>query len=166
MATPLTKALQQSNVDWVNSQPYRFNVAICLHLPDTYRSAQNGWSDSALRTKLRRFFNRLDSKVLKAAHRHGKKRVPRFIVLEKGAAVGWHAHALLSSETSKMSTEQLCMAVKLLWHEELGNPGTNGFHARLAWAKPAGDRYARYMTKSLYGPNATGIFDDMNTAFN
>lgn len=165
MATQQSEVLRQHNVQWLNSQPFAFDVAVCLHLPNAFRAEQRRWDERSLQIKLRRFFSRLDSQVLKAAHRHRKKRVPRFVVLEHSASVGWHAHAVLSSATSKMTAEQLCMAVKLVWLQELGQHANNGFVTRLAWAEPLRDSYDHYITKQLYGLTANGYFDEMNTTF-
>lgn len=160
MATQQSEKLREATTKWL--RPSVLNVAVALHVPNAFR-AQHGADERALQYKLRRFFTRLDRKVLKAACRHGKRKIPRFVVLENSKSVGWHVHALLSSKTSKFSAERLCTIIKLMWLDEFGNQACKGFERRLAWAQKARTRYARYMTKSLYGTNASAVFDEMNS---
>lgn len=91
MATQKSKALRQANTDWL--KPYHFDVGICLHLPNAYR-ALDGASERTLQYKLRRFFTRLDRKVLKSACRKRHAKIPRYVVLEHSPALGWHVHAV------------------------------------------------------------------------
>jgi len=149
-----TRALRQVNAYWFGSLPYRLDVAVALHLPKAFR-ADRGASERAFQYKLRHFFTRLDRKVLKSACRKRKEKIPRFVVLEHSASLGWHMHALLSSETSNFNSQQLCMTIKLMWLEEFGQSSLKGFEPHMAWAEPAIDGYDNYMSKDLYGPQAS-----------
>lgn len=102
-----------------------------------------------LEKKLHYFFNRLDRQVLKSAHRRRKQRINRTVVLECKPSVGWHAHALLSSQGTRVGTEKLCTMVKLLWLEELGEYRHEWSAPRLAWAEPNDGDYGGYLTKHL-----------------
>lgn len=149
---------------WFKQQPFRFDVAVALHVPKAFRTTW-GADEYALQLKLSRFLTRLDRKVLKAACRHRKQKIPRYVVLEHSPAVGWHVHALFSSETSRFSTEQLCTVIELMWLAEFSATTLKGFEPYLGYAKPVTGGYANYMGKKLYGPHATGIFDDRNSVF-
>lgn len=134
---------------WIATQRHQFDVAVCLNVPSSLRQDEKGWDDKWLEKKLHYFFNRLDRQVLKSAHRRRKQRIPRFVVLETKPSVGWHAHALLSSQGTRVGTEKLCMMVKLLWLEELGHYRHDWSAPRLAWAERNDGDYGAYLTKHL-----------------
>jgi hypothetical protein len=165
MATQRSRALQQAVATWLDNQAVSFDVAVCLHLPNQFR-AEHGASERTLQKALRRFFEKLDRKVLKSAHRRRKAKVPRFVILEHDDAVGWHMHALLSSSNTGYSTEQLSQTAKLLWIEEFARSTTNlSFEPYMAWAEPVQHGHANYITKNVFTPTPKAVFDDMNTVF-
>lgn len=165
MATAQSKLLQEAVTNWLDDQSVSFNVAVCLHLPNQFK-AEYGESERTLQKALRRFFEKLDRKVLKSAHRRRKAKVPRFVILEHDDAVGWHMHALLSSSNTGYSTEQLSQIVKLLWLDEFARSTTNlSFEPYMAWAEPVQHGHANYITKHVFTPKPKALFDDMNTAF-
>ncbi len=141
--------LRTATQSWINAQPDQFDVAICLHVPSSLRQDEKGWDDLWLEKKLHHFFKRLDWQVLRSAHRRRKQRIRRMVVLENTPAVGWHVHALLSTQGTPVSTEKLCTMVKLLWLEELGAYQHNWSAPRLAWAERNDGNYGDYLTKHL-----------------
>lgn len=158
------RALRQVNADWFRSLPARFDVAVSLHRPNAFR-AERGTSERAFQYTLRSFFTRLDRRVLRSACNKRGAKIPRYVVLENVPSLGWHMHAMLSSETGAYSAEQLCTTVKLMWLEEFAGSTLKGFEPYLGWAEVVTGGYENYLSKDLYGPHATAVFDEMNTVF-
>jgi hypothetical protein len=134
---------------WIDAPSHQFDVAVCLHVPSSLRQDEKGWDDIWLEKKLHYFFNRLDRQVLRSAHRRRKQRIHRVVVLEHAPSVGWHAHALLSSQDTGVGVEKLCNMIKLLWLEELGPYRHDWSAPRLAWAERNDGAYGAYLTKHL-----------------
>lgn len=156
------KALRQVNEAWFASLPFQLDVAVSLHMPNAFR-AERGKSERVFQYTLRSFFTRLDRRVLKSASTKRGAKIPRYVVLENSPSLGWHMHAMLSSETGPTSADQLCTTIKLMWLEEFAGSTLKGFEPYLGWAKVVTGGYANYMSKDLYGPQATAVFDDINT---
>lgn len=159
------KALRRANEAWFARLPYQLDVAVSLHMPNAFR-AERGKNARMFQYALRDFFTRLDRSVLKAASSKRGAKIPRYVVLENSPSLGWHMHGMLSSETGQMSGDQLCTTIKLMWLEEFSGSTLKGFEPYLGWAKVVTGGYANYMSKDLYGPHATAVFDDLNTELN
>lgn len=155
-----TKALELANADWFAS--HHFDVAVALHVPKAFR-ATHGPSERAFQFKLRHFFTRLDRKIMKSGCRKRSAKIPRYVALEYSATLGWHMHALLSSKTSRFSSQQLSTIINLMWLEEFGQSNLKGFEPHMVWAEPLLGGYDHYVSKKLFGPHATAVFDEMNT---
>jgi hypothetical protein len=148
-ATQRDLKLRAAAQNWIDSPVAGFDVAICLHVPSSLRQDEKGWDDLWLEKKLRFFFKRLDWKLFRSAYRRRKQKIRRFVVLENRPSVGWHVHALLSSQDTGVSVENLCDMIKLLWLEELGSYIHHWSAPRLVWAERNDGNYGAYITKSL-----------------
>lgn len=98
---------------------------------------------------LRRYFNKLDRRVFKSAHRRHGMRVERIVTLERTDAVGWHAHVLLKTPVH-MSRFTFRLLMQRLWLKEIkGFADQSRIQARLFWAEPISGNYLDYSTKHV-----------------
>ena len=132
--------------EWLLSSRHGWDVGICLHVPNSLRVAENGWDERWLQRRLSRFFNQLDRRIHKAAHRNRGVRVARCVALERTDLVGWHAHAMLATPTG-WQHEDFIQLMRKLWHEDLGSYRACRFENQLFWAEPISNNYGSYSTK-------------------
>jgi hypothetical protein len=149
MATKADLKLRKLHVDWINSQPYEFDLAVAWHLPNSFKAAYHAYDHLALSSNLRHYFNCLDTSVFKTAYKRKNIRLPRAIVLEHSDQVGWHAHGLISSHSSKLSRDALMELLKSKWHKHLGKHGKDNFSRYLTWVEPSDGFYAGYIAKNF-----------------
>jgi hypothetical protein len=146
--------------DWIKNTGVKWDVCATLHVPAAKRKAEQGWTADWLSNELRHYFNRLDRRIFKSAHRYHGARVKRFITLENGGGVGWHAHALLRTPAGVLQAEFIALADQL-WHEQQARYAAAHFQSRLSLIEPVTGNFAYYMIKSVHnGSNLNrGVLD-------
>lgn len=146
--------------DWIKNTGVKWDVCATLHVPEAKRKVEQGWTSDWLSDELRHYFNRLDRHILKSAHRYHGARVKRFITLENGEGVGWHAHALLRTPAGVQQAAFIALADQL-WHEQQARYTAEHFQSRLSLIEPLTGNFAYYMIKSVHnGANLNrGVLD-------
>ncbi|MFC3704866.1 hypothetical protein ACFOOL_08865 [Devosia honganensis] len=167
MATEADKKLRQQHVNWISNQPYDFDIAASWHLPMSYKAAYRANDHVAFSSCLRKYFNTLDASVFKSAYRRKRVRLPRAIVLEHTDGVGWHAHGVISTQSSNLREEQAIELITSKWHKHLGSFSRGSFSDRLVFAEPRTGPYVEYMTKELSAVDwkHSAKFDYQNSYF-
>ena len=163
--TQRISALKSATDNWVSEQDIVWDIAACWHLPLSDLKSDIENVEISVGKKLRRYFNTLDRRVLKARHKKGQ-RIKRFITLEHAESVGWHIHGILETPP-RIDTQQFIGAVKDTWIDCVSNDKIGLPHAHLAWCQHIVDRYPQYTTKQSFAPlhRARGTIDILNTYF-
>jgi len=144
------KEYRKTTIDWINGLPYNFCIAISLHLPNSYKSERHVWDSPALTKCLQYYFNCVDSKVLGSANRYKHLRVPRFITHEYKDTTGWHAHGLLSPDSTRLTAIEIMEHLETIWENKVLKEHKGGkLEKRLFYAEPVHGDYSAYITKSL-----------------
>jgi hypothetical protein len=144
-ASPATR-LRNATHDWITSEAGDLDIACCWHVPERVRAADKGWDELWLEKYMRRYLNKLDRRIYKAAHKNRGMRITRFITLEHGAGVGWHAHGLIGTP-EHMDQPSMCAAIEQLWRQHTGVYEENRrFEQRCVWVEP---KHADYLGYSL-----------------
>jgi len=149
--------------DWIKNTGVKWDVCATLHVPEAKRKAAQGWTADWLSDELRHYFNKLDRRIFKSAHRYHGARVNRFITLENSEGVGWHAHALLRTAVGMQQAAFISLADQL-WHAQQERYATACFQSRLSAIEPLHGNFAYYMIKSVHGgsDNSEGVLDLRN----
>lgn len=150
MRTLSDNILRENAHQWIVSQPYLFDTAVCLHLPRKYKFDNHAWDEISLTSNIRHFLNRVDRSILGAGYRHKKQKVPRVVTQEHAVGCGWHAHALFSAHAIGWTTATFVDRLKSIWECEFLKGYRGGkFEDRLFYAEPVHGDYAGYIIKSL-----------------
>ena len=149
--------------DWVQNAGVKWDVCATLHVPEAKRKAEQGWTADWLSNELRLYFNKLDRRIFKSAHRNHGARVHRFITLEKSEGVGWHAHALLQTPAGTGQTAFISLA-EHLWHGLQAQYAAAHFQSRLSVIEPITGNFSYYAIKSVHdgADNSKGVLDLRN----
>jgi hypothetical protein len=136
---------QKQYDNWLKTRNLTFDVAICLHTPNQLRVEERGFDEQWLSKKLTRYFNELDRKLFKSAHRKRNVRMKRLVVLGHTDNVGWHAH-VCAITPSDISPEKLLLTMNLLWlkHMKVSKFGNNTFTNKLFWGERTNAGYTHY----------------------
>ena len=150
---------------WLNIHAQTWNIAATWHFPNSIRAYYGGWYDPNWHSKeFRRYLNRVDRKIYKAAHKNGGQRLPRIIVLEDKERVGWHVHGLLTNpphldeaSTAHILTEE--------WKNYLKRFPSKKFEKHIIEIGPVRDEYLSYITKFTddTSDDPLGFIDGDNT---
>lgn len=135
--------------DWIKNTGVKWDVCATLHVPEGKRKAEQGWTAGWLSNELRHYFNKLDRRIFKSAHRNHGARVNRFVTLENSEGVGWHGHALLSTPSGMQQAAFVSLADQL-WHEQQARYTAAHFQSRLSLIEPVTGNFAYYMIKSVH----------------
>lgn len=131
--------------EWIKATDVTYDISICLHTPILLRVVERGFDELWLSRKLTRYFNELDRKLFKSAHRKRKLRMKRLVVLGHTDSVGWHAHVCVNTP-SGTSPEKLLIMMNLLWlkHMKVSKLGNNTFTQKLFWGERTNAGYTHY----------------------
>ena len=171
-----TKPETQAIHDWLQKNLHQFDLSITLDFHDAVRVELHAWDNIAHARLLRRYFNEIDRRVFKAAHRNRKLRVQRFVVLGHQIGVGWHAHALVSTP-SVIEQEALVRLLENRWHKltrRFAPQRNKSFDNRLFKCKPTHSDPLKYTCNhvtdfgerpaDIIGEFKQGMFDADNTS--
>lgn len=145
---------------WAQNAGVKWDVCATLHVAEAKRKAQQGWTADWLSAELRHYFNQLDRRIFKSAHRRHGTRVNRFITLENSDGVGWHAHTLLQTPEGMQQAAFIALADQL-WQAQQARYAAAHFQSRLSVIEPLHGNFAYYMIKSVHdgADNSTGVLD-------
>lgn len=149
--------------DWIKNAGVKWDVCATLHVAEANRKVAQGWTADWLSNELRYYFNRLDRRIFKSAHRYHGARVNRFVTLENSEGVGWHAHALLRTPAGIQQAAFIALADQL-WQEQQARYAAAHFQPRLSLIEPLSGKFSYYMVKSVHdGSNLNkGVLDLAN----
>ena len=149
--------------DWVQNTGVKWDVCATLHVPEAKRKAAQGWTADWLSDELRHYFNQLDRRVFKSAHRNHGARVYRWVTLENSDGVGWHAHALLRTPVGMQQAAFISLTDQL-WRAQLARYAAAYFQSRLSVIEPLRGNFAYYMIKSVHdgADDSRGVLDLRN----
>ena len=145
--------------NWLYTTGYDWRVACCWHVPQSMRNEQSGHSKEWLARQLSAYFNTLDKRIYKKIPVSKRPRLPRFIVLERSAGVGWHAHGLMENPPH-LSRDELTALLADTWENRVGRYCDGIFDRHLFWCEQRDRNYAQYSIKSaieLEGYNVDGV---------
>jgi len=143
-------------IEFAAGKPYRLDLGMCFHAPNSLRQAQKGWDDRWLQLLLSSFFTELDRRVFGGAS--CRRHTNRLVVLQKADGVGWHAHAQIMTP-KRFSQVEFAELAKEVWLAILGGKQTGPFQKPLFWSEPVADGHLPYMLTNL----DTNKVDEQNT---
>ena len=150
---------------WLSERSSLWNVAACWHVPDAMRAHYKGYDAHWLSKELTRYFNAVDRRIFKAAHKNRGARLPRIITLEHDDAVGWHAHGLLDCAEG-MNEDETIGILDPLWKRHTERFATGKFEKHISYFSYDNGNYLGYCLKRLGRQDDTqGILDTRNTYF-
>ena len=160
------KKLKEAQLRWLGEKSKYFNIAACWHVPSAMRTHYRGYDADWLAKELTRYFNKVDRRIHKAAHKNRGNRLQRIITLEHDDKVGWHAHGLLDCAFGMNEDETIAVLDKL-WKEHTDRFATNKFEKHLTYFSYDQGNYLQYCLKRLnrQDDKALGILDTKNTYF-
>jgi hypothetical protein len=163
--SPLTHAQRTriAELRWLNAHSQTWNIAVTWHVPYAMRAHYRGYNEDWLTRELRRYLNKVDRHIYKAAHKNRSVRLPRIITLEHTDTVGWHAHGIISnpSHLDEQTTQNI---LAKHWHKHVARFATERFEKRLFLAEPINSNYLDYITKHTKDLEGTkGFIDLANT---
>ena len=155
---------------WLSAHSQTWNIAVTWHVPEPMRAFYNGYNqrwryiEDWLSNELRRYLNKVDRHIYKAAHKNRSMRLPRIITLEHADTVGWHAHGLLTNppHLDEPTTQQI---LATHWHRHTARFATARFEQRLFWAEPVNGNYLGYITKHTKHLGGTLGFIDLSNTY-
>ena len=145
--------------NWLYTTGYDWRVACCWHVPQSMRNEQSGHSKEWLERQMSAYLNTLDKQIYAHIPVSKRPRLPRFIVLERSAGVGWHAHGLMENPPH-LSRHELTALLADTWENRVGRYCDGIFDQRLFWCEERDRDYAKYSIKSaieLEGYNVDGV---------
>ncbi len=149
--------------DWVKQKNIVWDVCATLHVPEAMRVVERGWTADWLSSLLSRYFNQLDRRIFKAAHRNREVRLHRWVTLEHSDGVGWHAHVLLQTPTIIDQAALITLAGDI-WHRRYAQYATAQFKSRLCVVEAVNGNFFYYANKSAHdtSDHSKGILDLRN----
>jgi len=156
--------IQQALQQWGGAPKLKWDISVTWHVPNSLRERNNGWDDRWHECEMRKYFNAVDRRIYKAAHKNRGQRVLRWMVMERAGGVGWHSHGLLQTPLH-MSHEAFIDELKSLWLKHCGMKNDERFKSRLFEAKLIESNFLGYTIKGIFGLNedADGVLDAHNT---
>ena len=145
--------------NWLYTTGYDWRVACCWHVPQNMRNEQSGHSKEWLERQMSAYLNTLEKQIYAHIPVSKRPRLPRFIVLERSAGVGWHAHGLMENPPH-LSRHELTALLADTWENRVGRYCDGIFDQRLFWCEERDRDYAKYSIKSaieLEGYNVDGV---------
>jgi hypothetical protein len=135
--------------NWPELNVADWDLAVCLHMPKVIQAEHGNQSRKALQQLLSRYFNRMDRRLFKSAHKRRGMRSDRFVVLEYSQKVGWHAHMLVRAPR-RFSAAKYKAFLQLFWLKFTEEQTNLTFRPHLFWAEAnLDDGYLRYCLKHV-----------------
>lgn len=140
-----------------------WDICATWHVPLEMKRDSFGWDDRRHEVEMRKYFNALDRRIYKAAHKNRGARVLRWVVMERAGGVGWHSHALLKTP-DHMSQQEFIDELCGLWNQHCGIKNGSRFQSHLFKAELVGGDFLGYTVKAILGDeDANGVIDLHNT---
>ena len=151
--------------NWLGEKSKEMTICVCWHIPNAMRRHFNGYTADWVAKELRRYFNKVDRRIFKAALKNRGIRLQRIITLEHDEEVGWHAHGLLGCAPD-MDEQQTITILEKLWVEHVGRFASGKFEKHVFWAQKNVGFYLPYITKRTHRDQDLdrGFLDTMNTS--
>jgi hypothetical protein len=163
---PLThkQRTKLNELRWLNAHAHTWNIAVTWHFPNRIRSYFGGWDHHWHSKEFRRYLNRVDRKIYKAAHKNRMERLPRIIALEDKDEVGWHVHGLLTNPPHLDEAATSAIIVNE-WKCYMKRFASTKFEKHLIEIGPVRTDYISYLSKFTFdeSDDPLGIIDDKNT---
>lgn len=156
--------LKEALKNWGNGPKFQWDICVTWHVPNDMRDRDSGWDDRWLECEMRKYFNAVDRRIFKAAHKNRGERLARWITLERAGGVGWHSHALLKTPP-QMSHQDLIDLLLRFWHKHCKMKNASCFQSYLFKAELVKADYLGYAIKGTceLNENANGVFNAHNT---
>jgi len=149
---------------WLGQETEQWKICVCWHAPDAMRRYYRGYTEDWLAKELTRYFNKVDRRIFKAAHKNRGIRLQRVITLEHDDNVGWHAHGIVEC-AQNMDEAQTYALLETLWLEHTNRFSTGKFEKHLFWSEPDQGYHLPYIVKRLHTESKAtpGVLDTRNT---
>ena len=160
-----TQRLSIAYKDWLGEKSKTMTICACWQVPDAMRRHYNGHTAQWLAKELRRYFNKIDRRIFKAAHKNRGMRLQRIISLEYDEHVGWHAHGMLECAHGKDGQETIDL-LEHGWLKHTERFASNKFEKHVFWADQNKGSHHHYIIKRMHREDdlGTGFLDTMNTS--
>jgi hypothetical protein len=119
-----------------------------------------GYDEIWLSKELRRYFNAVDRRIFKAAHKNKGMRLRRIITLEWDENVGWHAHGLVATAPN-LDEQQTRQILRDEWIKYTKRFATGKFDKYLFYGEIDRGSSLSYITKYTHNStdNTKGFID-------
>ena len=156
--------LKNKTLLWLMENSCSWNVCVALHVPNAMKRHFYGYTSDWLSKELKRYFNAVDRRIFKAAHKNRDKRLKRIVVLEHDELVGWHAHIMCDCADG-MNEDETIDILKKFWEKQTDRFATGKFEKRLGYFEYDQGFYMRYILKKALSDEEgyTGLIDLKNT---
>ena len=150
---------------WLNDNANGLTLSVAWHVPNKMKANYSGFDSYWLSKELGKYFNKIDRKIFKAAHKNRGIRLRRIITLEKDDAVGWHAHGLI--DTAPQQDDQYTRQIlRDLWIDHTSRFNTGKFDKYLFYGEIDRGKTLGYITKNVHNnTDSSKGFIDLNNTF-
>lgn len=158
------KKLKIAYSRWLEKKCVKMNIAACWHVPAAMRWHFDGYTADWLAKELKRYFNKVNRRIYKAASKNRGLKLQRVITLEYDPEVGWHAHGLLACGPG-MNEQETIDVLENLWTKQTKRFVTGKFEKHCFWAQSDKGKYLSYISKRVHRQNEidVGFLDTINT---
>lgn len=144
---PVAKTrLRKAHAAWMEEWVGGWDLAACLHVPNSMRAAQAGWGWEWLQRHVAIYFKTVDACVFNTRNGKDVSSVKRFIVYEHADGVGWHAHILLATP-DHISRDDYVLLLRNKWQRRVQRFCDGIFDEHLFYCEPVRGRYMDYCLK-------------------
>jgi hypothetical protein len=140
--------LNDALTKFIHEKKGKFDVGVCLNVPNKMRFIQSGNDDIWLQRHLSVYLNKVDRRIYKAAHKNRGVRTKRVVSLEYTKNTGWHAHMCVETPDG-MTNDDLINKLGTVWLKYVSKwKGKRFTDERLFWADEIKEGYDQYTTKN------------------
>ena len=157
------KRTVKAQAQWLENQFDSLPLSVCWHVPNAMKHHYHGYDEIWLSKELRRYFNNVDRRIFKAAHKNKGTRLRRIITLERDENVGWHAHGLVAAAPD-LDEQQTRQILRDEWIKYTKRFATDKFDKRLFYGEIDRGRSLGYITKHIHNneDGSKGFLDLQN----
>lgn len=127
--TPAQK-LKEAYRQWGKTPEFHWDICATWHIPNAMRERDDGKDDRWHECEMRKYFNAVDRRIYKAAHKNRGQRVCRWMMMERAGGVGWHSHGLMQTP-AHMSPQAFIDVLESLWHRHCNGKNVPHFKTYL-----------------------------------
>ena len=149
---------------WLDEHAEGLTLCVCWHVPNAMKNYYRGHDAHWLSKELTRYFNNVDRRIFKAAHRNRGERLRRIVTLERDDNVGWHAHALVATAPSR-DDQETRQILRDEWIKHTKRFATGKFDKYLFYGEVDRGETLGYITKHTHNndDDTKGFIDTRNT---